>query len=371
MENTREEIGPTNPNLTKLEKARKEYENKQAIPDGYIEVELSTRGFIGAPERFYIRNFSPEDLMNLGLADREDIPLKLIKVLDSLIFNPNHDPVLSIKNFHEKEVIELLLLLYETFYTTVFPNQEWIPTEEDWEFLKEQCGGQESEEFRAKERALKNKTWKPVFDIDISKLEFHEIPNDGIKTKAKVDRKYGDKHFSAVFTLPKFGDFITLKHFIDSIYREEDKRYARIAETIKFRKEMEEKLQRGENINMASIPNVPKAEYDKYKEYEVDKSLFSITASKALYLAEIDGQDVSKWKLEDKLEMAKDARLDYSVFKMVQDHFDKLEFGLKEEITVRDPIIDKVVQRKYTFQLIDLLTAIRDTGTSQTTISFV
>jgi len=134
---------------------------------------------------------------------------------------------------------------------------------------------------------------------------------------------------------------------------------------------MEEKLQRGENINMASIPNVPKAEYDKYKEYEVDKSLFSITASKALYLAEIDGQDVSKWKLEDKLEMAKDARLDYSVFKMVQDHFDKLEFGLKEEITVRDPIIDKVVQRKYTFQLIDLLTAIRDTGTSQTTISFV
>jgi hypothetical protein len=307
--------------------------------------------------------------MELGLTDQTDVPIKLIKILDSLIWNPKKDAALSVKNFHEKEVIELLLLLYETFYTTVFANQEWIPTEENWEFLKERHGGSDSEEFRRVERSLKNKEWKPVFDIDISRLEYYEVPDD-FKTRARINRKYDGKEFTAVFSLPKFGDFITLKYFIDSVYKEEDKKFARISEAYKFRKDAEEKLLKGENINMASIPTVPKIELDKFKEYEADKTLFALTASKALYLYEIDGKDVSNLPLKEKLTFAKDARLDYSTFKMVQDKFNELQFGLKEEITVRDPIMETVVKRKYTFQLIDLLKAIRDTRASETTLAF-
>jgi hypothetical protein len=359
-----------NPNIDALKKAREEFEIKMSAPEGFVEVRLSTKGLIGAPEVFYIRNFSPEDLMSLGLADQEDIPLKLIKVLDSLIYNPENDPALSVKNFHEKEVIELLLFLYETFYTTIFANQEWILTEEDWDYVEKMYGGRDTDDFRNYERALKNGSFKPTFDIDISKIEFYEIEKD-IKLKAQVSRKYGDKTFKATFTLPKFGDFITLKYFIDSIYKEEDRKFARIGEIIKFRREMEEKLQQGENVNLSSIPNVPKAELDKFKEYEMEKTLFSITASKALYICEFDGVDVSSWPLEKKLDLAKDARLDYSVFKMVQDHFNTLKFGYKEDITVHDPIIGKVVTRKYTFQLVDLLAAIRDTGAAETSISFV
>jgi len=376
MEDTNEVDGiqePTsNPNLkAKLKKAQENYDAIVNCPEGYIDVKLSTRGLISeCPESFRIRNFSPEDLMNLGLADREEVPIRLIKVLDSLIFNPNRNSALSVENWHEKEVIELLLLLYETFYTTVFPNQEWIPTEEDWEYLKEIYGGPDSDEFRGRERALKNKSWKPTFDIDISQLDYHEIPDD-FKTKVKIDRKYGDKDFSAVFSLPKFGDFMKLKFFIDDIYKEEDRQFARIAEIYKFRKEAEDKILAGENINIASVPNVPKAELDKYKEYETKKSLFAITASKALYLQEFDGEDLSRWPLVKKLDMAKDARLDYTTFKMVQDHFSKLKFGLKEEITVHDPILNKVVQRNYSFQLTDLLAAIRDSGAVQTTVSYI
>jgi len=214
------EVGgePINPNKMneRIEKAHKEVEAKFNMPDGYIEVRLSTRGKVGAPEKFYIRNFSPEDLMSLGLADKEDIPIKLIKVLDSLIYNPDNNKDLSIENWHEKEVIELLLLLYETFYTTVFANQEWILTEEDWDFIAEQHGGRDTDGFRANERAIKNKTVKHVFDIDISTLDFYEIPDD-FKVKVRIDRKYAGKPFAAIFTLPRFGDFIKLKQFIDII----------------------------------------------------------------------------------------------------------------------------------------------------------
>ena len=370
MEELNQDNGPINPNLNRIEKARKEFSDKLNVPDGYIEVGLSTRGKIAAPELFYIRNFSPEDLMSLGMTAKEDLPIKLVKVLDSLIYNPKNDPKLSVTQFHEKEVIELLLHLYETFYTTIFTNQEWTLTKEDWEFLAQQYGGRDTEEFRNHERAIRTKQHRPVFDIDISQLDYHEVPDD-IKVKARVDRKYGNKTFSAVFSLPKFGDFITLKYFIDSMYREEDRKYARLGEMIKFRKDAEKRLMNGENINIASIPQIPKADYDKYKEYENDKMTFSITASKALYLYEFDGQIVYDWPLEKKLELARDARLDYSTFNMVQDHFNKLQFGLKEEITVHDPIMNKVVQRKYSFQLLNLLTAIRTTGTVETTISAI
>jgi hypothetical protein len=373
MEKNYDETGATNPNLKKkLAEARADLTRRENIPEGYIEAKLSTRGKIsGCPESLYIRNFSPEDLMNLGLADKEDLPIRLIKVLDELIYNPDPANRISVKDFHEKEVIELLLLLYETFYTTVFPNQEWVLTEEDWKFLKEESGGENTDEFRQKEFSLKNKTWKPTFDIDISRdISYYEVPDD-IKTNAQVTRKFNDKKFTATFSLPHFGDFLTLKYFIDHIYKEQDKQFARISETYKFRKDAEEKLMNGENINIRSIPDIPKAELEKFKEYETDKSLFAITASKALYLTEFDGEDVSNWPLEKKLELAKDPRLDYSTFKMVQDFFSKLQFGYKEEVTVNDPIINKIVQRKYTFQLTDLLTAIRDTGTAETTISFV
>ena len=361
-----------NPNMAaKLKEAREDYETRYNVPDGYIEVRLSTRGLIGAPEVFWARNFSPEDLMSLGLSAKEDLPIRLIKILDSLIFNPDPNNIISVKDFHEKEVVEFLLLIYETFYTTIFPDQRWIPTDEDWEYLKNMHGGENSDAFRQRKRALENGSWKPTFDLDISRdITFHEIPDD-FKTKVRVEREYGQSKFSVVFGLPKFGDFTILKAFIDKIFEKEDKRFARIGEMIQFKKDAEERAMRGENVDLRSLPSVPQAEFDSYKEYETNKSLFSVTAAKALYIKEFDGEDVSNWPIEKKIDLAQDARLDYSTFKQVQDIFDKMEFGYKEEITVHDPIMDKIVTRNYTFQLVDLLTAIRDTTTSKTTISIV
>jgi hypothetical protein len=305
--------------------------------------------------------------MNLNLTEQNERPIKLIKILQGLIFEKDVD----VKKFHQKEVIELLLLMYETFYTTVFTGQTWVPTEEDWEFLSEQCGGRETEEFRRKEQALKSGEWKPVFDINIEKdVEFHEVPDD-IKINAKVQKKYGNKTFTAVFSLPRFGDVITLKSFVDSMFKEKDKQFARITEIIKFRRECEEKIKKGENINYAQIPNIPKAEEEKLKEYETEKSLFIFRATIALYLMEFDGEDISDVPLEKRLQLASDPRIDFSTFQQVQEHFEKMEFGIKEEITAYDPIMNKVVKRKYPFRLDDLLSAMGTARPSETVVSFV
>jgi hypothetical protein len=349
-----------------LKQAREEFDNKFNCPEGFIECRLSSKGRIGAPSLFHIRNFSVSDVMDLNLTQQNERPIKLINLLQGLIYEKNVD----VKKFHQKEVIELLLLMYEIFYTSIFANQTWQLTDEDWAFIEEESGGKDTDEFRKKKRALDNGTWKPVFDIDISKLEYYEI-DDNIKVNAKIEKKYGDKKFTATFSLPKFGDIITLKSFVESIFRERDKQFARITETLKFRRESEEKLQRGENINLSQIPTIPKAEEDKLKEYETEKSLFIFRATIALYLIEFDGEDLRDVPLEKKLTLAQDPRLDFSTFQMVQEHFEKLEFGMKEEITVHDPILNKVVKRKYPFRLDDLLSSMGTTRPAETTVSFV
>lgn len=368
----------TNPNMIggvpaeDFDKVEKSIERIRSVPPGYAEVRLSTLGKVGAPEVFYIRNFLPEDLMKLGLADEATTPIKLIDILDSMIYNePGQEPI-SVKNFHEKEVVETLLYLLETFYSPIFPNQTWDLTEDDYKFLAERYG-KGSEEYTKRIRAIEEGEWKPKFDLDISKdLSFYEIGDDpdfGTEAEAETILPSGEK-FTASFALPKFGDFVTLKFFIEEIFAKEDNKYRRLGEIIKYRRDAKKKMEEeGKYIDLSRIPTVPENEEREYDEYEMRKAIFSVTATKALYLQSFNGEDVSKLSLKEKMRYAEDPRLDYGLFNQIQEAFDNLHFGYKEEITVLDPIQEKVVTRKYNFQIFDLLQAIQDRRNTKTTVT--
>lgn len=364
-------MGPNNHMPTEEEQKQsiKNVEERENIPAGYINVKLSTCGKVGAPKSFYIRNFSPEDIMNLGLADERDLQIRLLKTLQSLIYNP--DGSIDIGNFHEKEVIELMLVLYETFYQSIFPQQRWELTEDDYEELKKQNGG-DTPEYRAQLKAIENGEWKPTFDLDIAQaIDFYDISNDeNFKTSVKITSDAYNPPFSVKFSLPKYGDFLKLKMFIDDVYQNEDRKYARLGQIIKLHQEANERMLRGENVDWTKIPAVSARDEEDYKEYEVAKALFTTTASKALYIKEFDGKDVSHLSIREKINLAKDPRLDYDTFKQVQEMFDSLKFGYKEEITALDPILNKVVQRPYNFRIMDLLTAMQSARSSKAHLSF-
>jgi len=282
----------------------------------------------------------------------------------------------TVRDFHEKEVMELILFVYEAFYTDTLNELSWSLTEEDIEHLKKTKGGEDSDEYRSFMRAIEQKQFVPKFDVHLpTAIEYHEVSDD-IKTSVRVSGRNG---FTARFGLPKYGDVIDLKYFIEEKYREEDKRYAHVAQILKTRKDAEDRLMRGENVNLRGIPDVPKSEKDKFREYEIEKSIFAMTAIKAYHLLEINHVDptnpdkvfdVSKLPLEKKIELARSPEIDHSTFQQVQDMFSKLQFGIKEEITVRDPIMEKVVKRKYAFQLIDLLQAIRDKRPAEVVLTY-
>lgn len=353
----------------KIAEAKKVLDTVVNAPPGYINITLSTRGKVGAPESFWIRNFIPEDLAVLATTPENDMPIKVVETLDKMIWNPDPNNIISVKNFHEKEVIETLLDIYEVFYTTIFPDQTWVLTDEDYEFLSNRYGGKRSDAYRRYIQAIEDGDFKPKFDLDISKLEYYEVPDD-LKTSVRVKKKIGDEEVSIKFSLPKYGDFVTLKFFIDEMYKKEDARWHRIGEIIKFREDAKERLRKGEDVNFASVPNVPDNEYEGYKKYEEEKVLFTMTATKALYIEEFNGQSLVGMPLEEKLQIARDPRISYTLFQQAQKMFETLKFGYKEEITVFDPIMEKVVNRNYTFQLSDLLQAISDPGSVEADISF-
>jgi hypothetical protein len=356
-----------NPNS--LKEAAQTLEEVRSAPPGYVRIDLSTRGLIGAPAHFYIRNFMPEDLAVLANAQENEMPIKIVEILDNMIWNPDPNNIISVKNFHEKEVVETLLDVYEIFYTTIFPGQTWIPTKEDLAYLAKQYGGENTDAYKTQIRALRDGTWKPTFDLDISKVEYWEIPDD-IKTSVRVKKTIAGEPISLKFSLPKYGDFLTLKFFIDEVYAKEDARWRRIGEMIKFKEDAKKRLLNGENVALASVPDVPQSEYEGYKQYESDKVVFTMTATKALYIEEFNGQSLAGVPLAQKLEIARDPRITYTMFQQAQKMFDTLKFGYKEEVTVLDPIINKVVTRNYTFQLSDLLQAISDPGNIEADLSF-
>lgn len=360
------------PHAADIEKARKTLDSITNAPDGYIEVKLSTKGRVsGCPASFYIRNFSPEDLMKLGTASENDMPLKIVEVLDGLIWNAPDTPQserVTVKEFTLKEVVETLLVLYETFYTPVFTDQTWIPTEDDYKFLEQRYGGKDSDEYRQRVRALETGEWKPKFDLDISHLKYYDVP-ENFKTHVRVTRKFNGKDFTVKFRLPRYGDFVTLKFFIDEVFRKDDNRWASVAEIIKNRNDALEAMKKGENINWRSVPNVTDSDREEFEKYQDDKTSFAMTATKALYIVEFDGKDVSALPLEQKIALARDPRIDYTSFQQAQKLFDSLKYGYVEEITARDPIMERIVTRTYTFQLNDLLQAISNPGDIEADIS--
>lgn len=346
----------------------KNVEERANAPAGYVNVKLSTRGKVGAPASFFIKNFSPEDIMNLGLSDERDVQIRMLKTLQSLVWNPDKNNFIDVGDFHRKEVEELMMVMYEEFYQSLFPNQTWTLTQEDYDELKRQYGG-DTPEYQARIKAIRDGEWRPTFDLDISRdVDFYEIADDFKKTVRVTNED--NPPFTVKFSLPRYGDFLKLKMFIDDVYQNEDRKYARLGQILKLRQDANERMLQGENVDWTKIPAVSARDEEDYKEYEVSKALFTTTASKALYIMEFDGKDVSHLPIEEKIELAKDPRLDFDTFTKVQEAFDSLKFGYKEEITAFDPILQKVVQRPYNFRIMDLFTAMQSARSSKTHISF-
>jgi hypothetical protein len=324
---------------------------KEEIPNGYITIELSTAGKLGAPARFHTRNFDTSDLLNLALSEEEDLPEKVAKMLDNLILEKG----VSVMDFHEKEVVEYLVRLYQAFYSNTLKDIDFPWGDDEIDFLKKRYG-ENSPDFQRLFDDLKSGRWIPKTDINLATVETYDLPDDLHSSLYLTDKKSG---FKLGFSFPRYGDVVVLRNFIQKEWREKDKQFAAIRGMIKMRNDAEERVRQGERIALYNVPEAPVAERERYREYETEKSIFGVMAIKALHLVMFDGQDVSKAPIGQRMEMAQDPRVDYKVMKTVNDFFEKMKVGIQDEVAMRNPIKEVAEKRKYSFRLVDILQAIK------------
>jgi len=344
------------PVVTDLSKSVKEVETKRSIeiPPGYAEIRLSTQGKVGAPEVFHIRNLSTQDALDLSLSSDEDLPFRLVDVIDGLIFEGD----VSVADFHENEVIETLVRLYTIFYKSVIEDVEFPLEEEDYKWLEENYT---PEEYKKKKAQLDNKVWVPRTEIEVSQVNTYDI-DEKFKKVATIKSRKDD--FSATFSLPKYGDVLIVRDWSNETFRKDEARFTDAIKLLKIRDDMISRYQSGDNIDLSRLPNVdPQVEKD-WAEFQRKKAFAMIDMIRALHLVNLNGVDVSQASISERVELIRnEPRLDVSAARRLDDHFSKMKFGLKPKVTMRNPLTDQIVERRFSFRLLHIFQAIQSSGT--------
>lgn len=355
-----EDITQVEPNKQFAE-AREERDDN--IPDGYITIELSTKGKLYAPAKFHIRNFSAEDLLGMALVDDDTLPVKVISMLNDLILEDDVD----VGKFHEQEVLETLFILYKTFYTSTLKGVAYTLQDSDYTYLQETLGGVESDAYVKQIRDYKAKRWVPKIDIDLNKVGTYELPENFKPTVKVTNNRTG---FTCKYGFPQYGDVRDLTDFIQLIYKDEDDKMAPIVSKLKYIEEQKQKRDDGEAIPFEAIPTLTSAEEKAYRDYAMRRNITTMRATRAAHLLEYRGKDIRDLPIEQKLTLADDPELDIKTYTAISKALDKTDIGLQKNIKVISPVTNREVDYPFTFRLFDVLQAISTTEPDGITIEF-
>jgi len=302
-------------------------EVKKMAPAGYLPISLSSEGNFGVPKTIFIKNFTTEDALALAMAQEELLPEYLIPILNSNIWNPDED--INVSTWTEKQVIELLLKLYANFYSPVITDIVFPLEKSDFELL-------ELPEY-APIRKRYEAGWKPKIDIDIRKLSFFDMTDIKINERIRIKNKKNG--LNVVFSIPRFGDFIVLKKNLKEYFFESDRKFRIIGQKI-------------ENNDLS----ITLEDTIELEQYYLKKAMYTTKITKAFYIVEFDGIDISEYSLSQKMEVATDARLDKNVFKQYEKELGKFQYGVDENVqNLVHPFTNKVCTRRFTFRLYDIL----------------
>lgn len=336
---------------------------EKEIPPGYQRIVMSTNGKYGAPAVLHVRNFSVEEALELGSISQEELPIKINKLLQKIILEPD----VNIEKFYEQEVSELCIHFYAAFYSNKLKDIKYTITDEDKEWMKNNVfQGKESAEYQNWLRGVETNKVSLTYEIDLNQVQYYRIPDD-----AKKFIKYKNKDFTCLFQYPRFGDTALLQKAVKEKFRTQDRQFGPLYETYKRKQDAEERLRRGENVAIDQIPYLNEEDLQAVRAYELEKTTYIISMMKGLYLVEINGNDISNKPLSERVELAKDPRIDFSTYQTISDTFNKLQIGPVPKVKIVNPITNMVQEIDHPFRCLELLTSIRNYRSDDATIEFV
>jgi len=332
------------------------------VPAGYQRIVMSTMGKYGAPQVLHIRNFSVEEALELGSIAQDEIPIKITSLLQRLIYEEDVD----IRTFYEQEVSELCIHFYQAFYSHQLKDIKYTPDEEDKKWVLENIyKNQNGADYQNWLRGVENGQIPLNYDIDLNRVRYFKIPDN-----PKKFIRYKRGNFECKFQYPRFGDTALLQKAIQEKFRTEDRQIGPLYDIFKKKRDAEQRRLRGENVAVENLPDLNPDDVQVVRKYELDKTSYTIQQMKGLYLVEFNGEDISGRPLSERVEIAKDPRIDFSMYQTVQECFNKLEIGPYSKITIANPINGLPKEIDHPFRSLELLAAIKDYRPDDSVIEF-
>ena len=331
----------------------------ESIPAGYVEITLSTKGRVGAPAKFHARNFNTRDIMELALTEEDDLPGRVVELLEGLIYED-----VDVGSFHEAEVVETLVILYKAFFKPMLSDVEFPWDETDLQALRERNPAAAEDKIKALEKGL----WKPTTDIDLAtSVETYDIAED-FNPVARIQHK--SSGFSCSFGLPKYGDVLVLKRWLKDNFEDQEKAFAKVVQLLKIREAMLERFEAGEDVDLSRLPVIDEEQETAYQNLQVRKTAALVDVIRGLHLRSFDGKDVHELPLSERIRLVQDPRIDVKVAKKLDNYFGQLEFGIKPEVLMKNPITGEFCSRRFSFRLIEILQAIQVHSTDEYDLVF-
>lgn len=334
-----------------LKDAEKTQRTLYQVPAGYVEMQLSTLGKVGAPAVFHIRNFKIGDLAALSLTNDDQLPARVISVLNDMIYEP-----VDVGKWHEKEIEELMVRLFMTFFKTQLTEIPFPLTPEDLNQIAQKPDGLKELE------AIKSGAYVPRTDIDLQTgVELYEL-DDNFQSQVKITNK--KTGFYVIFDFVHYEDQLTIKRWLDSYYAAEEVKFTRIKAIRDHNADLNSQLAEHPERASELIPVDP-AENEAYELYLSRKLQTLAEMIRVISIINVNGEDVSGMSAADKYErFVNDPRIDFGMLAKLSKRQEKMKFGIKPDVAMRNPLTpgQEVVKRPFSFRLFTILQAIQLSG---------
>jgi hypothetical protein len=310
---------PLNEKKKEFESARK-VDSRKKIPNGYVEVKLSSKGKLGLPEIIHVRDYTYEDALIIADIQENKITDGVIEILNNVVLED-----IDMGKAHLQDVMEIFLTIYGTWYSPILDSFHY--------YLDITKTGKEKE---AKENIS-------VASIPVNNIKTIPFPED---VDAPIRFSNGEKEY--VFTLQKIENDLLAWEFAVQNNLEEEYRISESIKAVKSKSYTEEQL-------------------EEYTQFASKRGKDFLKAIKALSIVSVDDKEPAG--LEEALEMLKEIPL--SIWSALSDVVEKrFKFGVVEEVKFTCSITNEKIERRFQFRPFHFLPVLDQTANTGFNISF-
>ena len=216
---------------------------------------------------------------------------------------------------------------------------------------------------KEKVKDIKEGRWVPKTTIDIAYgVDTFDLSENFSPRITITNKKTG---FYVVFDYIKYGDQLIIKRWMDSYFAEDEKRFERIKKQIEINRGISNQLIDNPDKIENLIP-IDKGEEEQFRDYLVKRAQVITDVSNIVSIVDFNGQDLSNMSIGDKYELLKDdARLDYNLISKMSARQRKMQFGIKPEVSMKNPITEEVVKRPLSFRIPSIIQAMQVCGSDE------